>query len=242
MQILSITRYPIKGFAGEALQNTLVRSLKTLPGDRQHALQYVDRIPPSSKGWRPKKYFLQSVQTNLCSEIHIEWNSDIVHFNYRGNPFKIPRTALANDSLPQWIASLAPELGEFTLETLETGFTDERDAYVSLVNRSTVSAIAEATGTSDHPERYRGNLLVDGVRPFDELNWVGQTLQIGTATFEVVEPIVRCKATECDWHGSRTEGFLDRLDQQLDTDICGLFLRAVGDGEIKITDQLRVLG
>jgi len=53
---------------------------------------------------------------------------------------------------------------------------------------------------------------------------------------------VRCKATECDWHGSRTEGFLDRLDQQLDTDICGLFLRAVGDGEIKITDQLRVLG
>jgi uncharacterized protein YcbX len=242
MQILSITRYPIKGFAGEALQNTLVRSLKTLPGDRQHALQYVDRIPPSSKGWRPKKYFLQSVQTNLCSEIHIEWNSDIVHFNYRGNPFKIPRTALANGSLPQWIASLAPELGEFTLETLETGFTDERDAYVSLVNRSTVSAIAEATGTSDHPERYRGNLLVDGVRPFDELNWVGQTLQIGTATFEVVEPIVRCKATECDWHGSRTEGFLDRLDQQLDTNICGLFLRAVGDGEIKITDQLRVLG
>ncbi|NCV51703.1 MAG: MOSC domain-containing protein [Gammaproteobacteria bacterium] len=241
MQILSITRYPIKGFAGEALQNTLVRSLKTLPGDRQHALQYADRIPPSSEGWRPKKYFLQSAQTNLCSEIHIEWNSDIVHFNYRGNPFKIPRTALANGSLPQWIASLAPELGEFTLETLETGFTDERDAYVSLVNRSTVSAIAEATGTSDHPERYRGNLLVDGVRPFDELNWVGQTLQIGTATFEVVEPIVRCKATECDWHGSRTEGFLDRLDQQLDTDTCGLFLRVVGDGEIKTTDQLKVL-
>ena len=241
MQILSITRYPIKGFAGEALQNTLVRSLTTLPGDRQHALQYVDRIPPSSEGWRPKKYFLQSVQTNLCSEIHIEWNSDIMHFNYRGNPFKIPRNALDHGGLAEWISSLAPELGEFTLETLETGFTDERDAYVSLVNRSTVSAIAEATGTSDHPERYRGNLLVDGVRPFDELNWVGQTLQIGTATFEVVEPIVRCKATECDWHGSRTEGFLDRLDQQLDTDICGLFLRAVGDGEIKITDQLRIL-
>lgn len=242
MQILSITRYPIKGFAGEALQNILVRSLKTLPGDRQHALQYVDRIPPSSEGWRPKKYFLQSVQTNLCSEIHIEWNSDIVHFNYRGNPFKIPRNALACGGLAEWISSLAPNLGEFTLETLETGFTDERDAYVSLVNRSTVSAIAEATGTSDHPARYRGNLLVDGVRPFDELNWVGQTLQIGTATFEVVEPIVRCKATECDWHGSRTEGFLDRLDQQLDTDICGLFLRAVGDGEIKITDQLRIRG
>lgn len=241
MQILSITRYPIKGFAGEALQNTLVHSLKTLPGDRQHALQYADRIPPISEGWRPKKYFLQSVQTNLCSEIHIEWTSDLVHFDYHGKTLKIPRDALDHGAFANWISSLVPELGEFNLETLETGFTDERDAYVSLVNRSTVTAIAEATKTSDHPERYRGNLLVDGVRPFDELNWVGQTLQIGTATFEVVEPIVRCKATECDWHGSRTEGFLDRLDQQLDTDICGLFLRAVSDGEIQITDQLKVL-
>ena len=241
MQILSITRYPIKGFGGEQLAQTLVHRHKTLPGDRQHALQYADRIPSNLEGWRPKKYFLQSVQTNLCSEIHIAWTTESVHFDYHGNTFEILRNALDNGALPEWISSLVPELGEFTLETLETGFTDERDAYVSLVNRSTVTAIAEATGTSDHPERYRGNLLVDGVRPFDELNWVGKKIQIGTATFDVVEPIVRCKATECDWHGSRTEGFLDRLDQQLDTDICSLFLQAVGNGEIKITDQLRIL-
>jgi uncharacterized protein YcbX len=94
---------------------------------------------------------------------------------------------------------------------------------------------------SDHPERYRGNLLIDGLDPFEELTWVGKTLQIGSATFEVIEPIVRCRATECDWHGSRTDGFLDRLDQSLDTDVCGLFLRAVGDGEVKIADQLTVL-
>jgi len=192
-------------------------------------------------GCKLHKYFLQSVQTNLCSEIHIAWTTESVHFDYHGNTFEILRNALDNGALPEWISSLVPELGEFTLETLETGFTDERDAYVSLVNRSTVTAIAEATGTRDHPERYRGNLLVDEVRPFNELNWIGKTVQIGTATFEVVEPIVRCKATECDWHGSRTEGFLDRLDQQIDTDTCGLFLHVVGDGEIKTTDQLKVL-
>ena len=109
------------------------------------------------------------MQTNLCSEIHIAWTTESVHFDYHGNTFEILRNALDNGALPEWISSLVPELGEFTLETLETGFTDERDAYVSLVNRSTVTAIAEATGTSDHPERYRANLLVDGVRPFYEL-------------------------------------------------------------------------
>ena len=242
MHILSITRYPIKGFGGEQLAQTLVHRHKTLPGDRQHALQYADRIPSNLEGWRPKKYFLQSVQTNLCSEIYIKWTADIVQFDYHGNMFEISRHDLDKGEFTQWISSLAPELGEFTLETLETGFTDERDAFISLVNRSTVSAIAEATGTSDHPERYRGNLLVDGVRPFDELNWVGKTVQIGTATFDVVEPIVRCKATECDWHGSRTEGFLDRLNQKFDTDTCGLFLRAVTDGKIETNDQFKILG
>jgi len=241
MQILSITRYPIKGFAGEQFETTKVHRLKTLPGDRQHALQYAERIPPNSDGWRPKKYFLQSVQTNLCSEIRIKWTPAQVAFDHHGNALEIGRHPLDHDALTQWISSLDPELGAFTVETLETGFTDERDAYVSVLNRSTVTAIAEATATRDHPERYRGNLLIEGVAPFEELTWVGKTLQIGSATFEVIEPIVRCRATECDWHGSRTDGFLDRLDQSLDTDVCGLFLRAVSDGDVKIADQLTVL-
>lgn len=135
-----------------------------------------------------------------------------------------------------------PYLGEFTLETLETGFTDEPDSYASLVSQSTVTAIAKATRTSNYPERYRGNLLIAGVPPFEELSWVGKTLKIGSATFEVIEPIVRCKATEYDWHGSRTDGFLDRLNQKFDTDTCGLFLRAVTDGKIETNDQLKILG
>ena len=91
---------------------------------------------------------------------------------------------------------------------------------------------------SDHPERYRGNLLIDGVDPFEELSWIGRTLQIGNATFEVVEPIVRCRATECDWNGTRTANFLDRLDRQLDTNVCGLFLRSLDNSEIVEGDQL----
>ena len=77
-----------------------------------------------------------------------------------------------------------------------------------------------------------------GHATFEELSWVGRTLQIGKATFEVVEPIVRCRATEYDWYGSRTTDFLDRLDRQLNTDICGLFLRSLDDSEIVESDEL----
>ena len=238
MELKSITRYPLKGFAGERLNKASTHRFKTLQGDRQHALQYGERNPLKQEGWRPKKFFVQSVHTDLCSQIRVDWTSEIVHFDYHGAALAIDRDPLDGDTLTQWIHSLSPDLGQLTLDTLATGFTDEREAYVSLLNRSTVTAIAEATDTSNHAERYRGNLLIDGVHPFEELSWVGRTLQIGKATFEVVEPIVRCRATECDWHGSRTMDFLDRLDRQLNTDVCGLFLRSLDDSEIVESDEL----
>ena len=238
MELQSITRYPLKGFAGERLNKAPTHRFKTLQGDRKHALQYAERNPLKQEEWRPKKFFVQSVQTDLCSQISVDWTSKVVHFDYRGDALAINRDPFDGDTLTQWIRSLSPDLGQLTLETLTTGFTDEREAYVSLLNRSTVTAIVEATDTSDHPERYRGNLLIEGVHPFEELSWVGSTLQIGKATFEVIEPIVRCRATEFDWHGSRTSDFLDRLDRKLHTDVCGLFLRSLDASEIVEGDQL----
>ncbi len=238
MKLQSITRYPLKGFAGERLKKSSIQRFQTLQGDRQYALQYAERNPPAQEGWRPKKFFAQSVQTDLCSQIKVDWTLENVHFDYQGDGLVIDRNPFDGDTLIEWIRSLSPDLGQLTLETLATGFTDEREAYISLLNRSTVTAIAKATDTSDHPERYRGNLLIDGVDPFEELSWVGRTLQIGNATFEVVNPIVRCRATECDWHGTRTADFLDLLDRQLDTDVCGLYLRSLDNSEIVKCGQL----
>ena len=238
MELRSITRYPLKGFAGERLKKSSIQRFQTLQGDRQYALQYAERNPPAQEGWRPKKFFAQSVQTDLCSQIKVDWTLENVHFDYQGDGLVIDRNPFDGDTLIEWIRSLSPDLGQLTLETLATGFTDEREAYISLLNRSTVTAIAKATDTSDHPERYRGNLLIDGVDPFEELSWVGRTLQIGNATFEVVNPIVRCRATECDWHGTRTADFLDLLDRQLDTDVCGLYLRSLDNSEIVKCGQL----
>ena len=52
------------------------------------------------------------------------------------------RDLLDGRTLAEWISRLDPSLGEFTVETLESGFTDEKEAYVLPLNRSTISAIA----------------------------------------------------------------------------------------------------
>ena len=241
MKLLSIRRYPIKGLAGESLAETSIMPGQTIAGDRQYALQYRDRIPPSKDGWRPKKYFLQSAQTNLCSDIQIQWQDDTIHLRYHDQTLGLSRDPIDQEALTRWITMLDPSLGEFTVEKLDSGFTDEAKAYVSLINQATVTAIAAATATADHSERYRGNILIDGIPAFEELNWVGQTISIGSAEFEVVEPIVRCRATECDWNGTRTNDFLSLLDQHLQTDTCGLFLRSLNQGSIAENDPLQLI-
>jgi uncharacterized protein YcbX len=241
MKLRSIRRYPIKGLAGESLTETPIMPGQTIAGDRQYALQYRDRMPPSASGWRPKKYFLQSVHTNLCSDIQIQWEDDTIHLRHHDQTLCLSRDPIDQETLTGWMTMLDPSLGEFTLERLDSGFTDEPEPYVSLINQATVTAIATATATTDHPERYRGNVLIDGLPAFEELNWIGQTIAIGTAEFEVFEPIVRCRATECDWNGTRTPDFLSRLDQHLQTDICGLFLRSINQGSIAVNDALQLI-
>ena len=240
MLLTSITRYPIKGLAGELLTDVEVKRGETLPGDRRHALQFCDRMPPDPTDWRPKKYFLQSTETNLCADIQIQWATDNVVFSNADQTLTVTRDLLDGRTLAEWISRLDPSLGEFTVETLESGFTDEKEAYVSLLNRSTITAIANATGTTDYPERYRGNLLIEQANPFQELKWVGKTLTIGSAQFEVIEPIVRCRATEYDWHGKRTRRFLDHLNQVCETDVCGLFLRTSSSGLISTGDRVKL--
>ncbi|HBX26726.1 MAG TPA: hypothetical protein DEF72_04750 [Gammaproteobacteria bacterium] len=241
MLLTSITRYPIKGLAGELLTEVTVKEGETLPGDRRHALQFSDRVPTDPINWRPKKYFLQSTQSNLCANIQIQWTTDYVIFSHSDQTLTISNNLLDGRTLTDWISRLDPSLGAFTLETLESGFTDEKEAYVSLLNRSTISAIANAIGATDYPERYRGNLLIEQAKPFQELQWVGKTLMMGTAEFEVIEPIVRCRAIEYDWHGKRNRGFLDRLDQLCKTDVCGLFLRASSSGLISTGNRITVI-
>jgi uncharacterized protein YcbX len=241
MKLVSIRRYPIKGLAGESLTETPILPGQTITGDRQFALQYSGRIHPSDNGWRPKKYFLQSVHTNLCSDIQIQWQADTINLRYRDQLLSISRDPIDQEALTRWVAMLDPSLDKLTVERLDSGFTDEPEAYVSLINQATVTAIAAATGTTDHPERYRGNILIGGAPAFEELNWVGQTIAIGATEFEVVEPIVRCRATECDWNGSRTSDFLSRLDQHLQIDTCGLFLKSINQGSIAVNDSLQLI-
>jgi hypothetical protein len=57
----------------------------------------------------------------------------------------------------------------------------------------------------DSERRFRSNMALEGLDAWEELNWVGRQVRIGTVTLDVVRPKVRCLAT----HANPTTGERD---------------------------------
>jgi len=67
---------------------------------------------------------------------------------------------------------------------------------ISLINTDSVAAFSESIGQTISAHRFRGNILFDGMPPFEELTRIGDTLTIGEAQITLIKRTQRCPATE----------------------------------------------
>ena len=75
-------------------------------------------------------------------------------------------------------------------------FSDVARKVVSIINLASVAKIEDMVGAPVNPLRFRGNIYVEGWRPWRELDLVGKVLSIDrNVRLKVIERIVRCAAT-----------------------------------------------
>ena len=74
-------------------------------------------------------------------------------------------------------------------------FSDHMNPVLSVINLATIRDIERVVGKPVDPLRFRANLYVDGAPPWSEFQWVGGTLEIGSARLTATERIDRCAAT-----------------------------------------------
>jgi uncharacterized protein len=121
-------------------------------------------------------------------------------------------------------------------------FHDSRPVH--LLSTATLEAIRAA-----HPdgsfeiERFRPNLVVEAdAEGFVEERWVGATLSIGTATFEVVKPTSRCVMTTRPQVGlPRDLDILKTINRVNDGNL-GVLARVVREGHVSVGDVIDLGG
>ncbi|WP_299925187.1 MOSC N-terminal beta barrel domain-containing protein [uncultured Pelagimonas sp.] len=217
LTLAEIWRFPIKSHGREPLSFTDLSIDKALPWDRAWAVAH-DATQADGSEWVPCGQFSRGAKAPGLSAISAKLDEATqtvtLSHPYRDDLTFNPDTE--GDKLIAWAGDFIPENRAQSSRVIRGqgfGFTDCPFQSITLGNMSSHRAVEQRVGHPLSIHRWRCNLWVDGMAPWEEFDWVGHQVQIGDAILEVVERTERCLATHNNPDtGRRDDNILGALD------------------------------
>ncbi|MBT8455834.1 MAG: MOSC domain-containing protein [Rhodobacteraceae bacterium] len=222
-RLAHIWRHPVKAIGREELNRTTLTPGRWLPFDRLWAVAH-DRARLDG-GWGAKANFLRGVTEPQLMAATAALSDDgstlTLDHPVAGQltiaPDSDADTALLLDWLGRiWPAELPAPTGLYRADSAH--LTDMPDPFISINNTASHRAVSQRVGQDLSIHRWRGNLWLDGLGPWQEFEWIGKEIRIGEATLAVRQRITRCKATMANPETGRrdadTLGALSTWDHQ----------------------------
>lgn len=197
-----ILRHPIKSVGYEEIESAPLTRGRALPFDRRWAIAHQAAKPEGPiRAWAGKQNFLRGAAAPGLMAIRAATAADgritLTHPE-AGSLAVHPDLSEDQAALMAWLRPLWPAHRPAPRSVEHApgmALTDSPEPYVSVLSQSSLDALGAAAGVSLSRNRFRGNLWVEGWLPWSERALVGRNLRIGTAVLEIVEPIMRCRAT-----------------------------------------------
>jgi len=249
-RLASIHRYPVKGFGAQDLLAADLRPGQGIPFDRCLAITNGERAITGGGEWTPCQAFVRLTKNpnlpgyglafdeaaNTATLLGPDGRAVAVH----GGGASGSEKALAG-----WFAPgpLGPPRAVARSRSGVAGYWDHGDAALSIINLATVATLERSAGRPITPMRFRANLYVAGLPPFQELAFIGRLVRIGEAVLEVLRPTDRCRATSVDPATGDTSLNVPALLARTQGHIyCGVYARVVRAGRITPGDAVKDLG
>lgn len=171
----------------------------------------------------------------------------------------------------RFLSERIPPQGTFPrcLAVADQGMFDSQRSGISLINPATVAAIAdtdegraalglsaqeaERTGSGNgdpatpaaelDPLRFRGNILVDGLAPFEEFELIGSIIRLGGVRLAIRSTIERCPATTVNPTTTEVDVNVPRLLNSACGHLhCGIYGQILETGVVMAGDEITVEG
>ena len=112
---------------------------------------------------------------------------------------------------------------------------------VSLINVQSIIDFQKKIGEEIETPRFRGNICIDGLKPWEERNWIGKVIKINDVSFKVEKNIPRCVAINLKPKTDNNSlNLLQSLKKTYNHFDMGIYLTALNDGKIKISSQIKL--
>ena len=113
---------------------------------------------------------------------------------------------------------------------------------VSLLNIQSINDFQKKIDKKIEVPRFRGNICVDGMEPWQEREWIGKVININNISFKVEKNIPRCVAINLK---PRTDdnslNLLQSLKKTYDHFEMGIYLTPLDDGEINLGNKIEII-
>ena len=211
-----IFRHPIKGVGAEALSETRMDPGQAMPWDRAWAIAH--EAARLQDGWTPCANFIRGAKSASLMAVTASTDTDTgrITLSHPDRPTITIDPETDGPALVDWVRPITnPGRAAPTrlVHAGSRGMTDSDFPSVSILGLASLRALSDKAGRDLDPRRFRGNFWIDGLGPWEEFEWIGRTLRIGTAEVEIRERITRCTATTVDPETGRpdtdTLGLLD---------------------------------
>ncbi|MGF1445816.1 MAG: MOSC domain-containing protein [Pikeienuella sp.] len=247
--IVAIYRYPVKGLGDEALERVTLAPDAHVPGDRRWAVAHGGSAwDAAARAWVARRNFVQTAHTPELARLVTSLDGDRVTVSA---PDREPITARPDDAaeaalLSAWLEGVAGhrQPGPYQIARLPDGaLTDVADAHVSLLSDASLRALSERAGKPLERRRFRGNLWIDGLAPWEEFDLVGREIVLngaaGPVRLRVTERIERCAAPSASpKSGHRDVDVVPVLRAAYGHADFGVYAQVVSGGEIALGASL----
>lgn len=200
-RLAQIWRHPIKGVGAERLEHVGLHIDRPLPLDRAWAV--LEEGGEASEGWRACRNFIRGAKGPSLMAVSARCDGEDIHLSHPDRPDLAlqPDTPAAGPALIAWLKPIYPadrRAPAALVKSPAIGMSDAPYASVAILNLASLRALSQKLGHALDPRRFRGNLWLDGLAPWEEFDLLGKRLKIAEAELEMIEPITRCRATEAN--------------------------------------------
>jgi uncharacterized protein YcbX len=260
LEVVALYRHPVKGCTPERRDSLEIRADGRVAGDRVLAFRFAN-AEAHDEEWTTKHSQVALVNTPGLWGLTVSFDDHDLCLRLATNGLNLADESVSE---PAGRSTLAEAMSDFVqsldvnplfdrpdrlpLKLVGDGrmpmHHDRKAGWVTLHSRASLAALAEAIGDPNLGERrFRSNVVVDGIVPFEELSWIGRRVRIGDAEFVGEAPVVRCLATHANPStGTRDLDVMGTLVKKFghENPTFGVILRPVGQSTVKLGDDVEV--
>ena len=195
-KVIRLVRYPVKSVGREDIQSVDLIKGQTMPWDRTWAVGH-EQTKADNSQWSRCSNFLRVASSPKLAAINAKFDetTQTLSLTHPERPDISVQPEHAPETLVEWLKPLVADGRAAAAKIVRVpnrGMTDTDFPSVSLANMASHRAVSQKIGSDLSLYRWRSNVWIEGLAPWEEFEWVGKTISIGGAVLKVIEPLARC--------------------------------------------------